>query len=102
MNFIAASSEAKLTRLCGATRALERSDAPIGIRAQLGREGVQSLERALDRGAVGGLLGSGEVNPRQRDVERAKPRAASPVDELACLREERTGFGVIASGQLRV
>src|SRR3989442_14762988 len=78
MNFIALSSQAKF--LTGYTRhmsftdppavgewlptaqideglraetcALERSDAPIRIGAQLGREGVQGIERALDRGAV--------------------------------------------------
>src|SRR5437773_608173 len=47
-----------ITGLCGEACALERSDAPIRIGAQLGREGVQGLERALDRSAVGGGLRS--------------------------------------------
>src|SRR5207248_8916761 len=102
MNFIAFSSQAKLTRLCGEACALERSDAPIRIGAQLGREGVQGLERALDRGAVGGGLRSQEANPRQRDIEGAKPPASSPIDELARLREERAGSRAVTGGQLRV
>src|SRR5437867_13418063 len=57
-----------ITGLCGEPCALERSDAPIRIRAQLGREGVQGLERALDRSAVGGGLRSQEANLRQRDI----------------------------------
>src|SRR4029077_6020710 len=40
--------------LGGEACALERRDAPARIGPQLGREGVQGLERALDRGAVGG------------------------------------------------
>ena len=86
----------------GEACALERSDAPIGIGAQLGREGVQGLERALDRGAVGGGLRSQEANPRQRDIEGAKPPASSPVDELTRLREERAGSRAVTGGQLRV
>jgi hypothetical protein len=42
--------------LRGEACALERSDAPIRIGAELGREGVHGLERALDGGAVGGGL----------------------------------------------
>src|SRR5438093_7592544 len=45
-------------RRCGEACALERSDAPIRIGAQLGRESVHGLERALHRGAVGGGLRS--------------------------------------------
>src|SRR5438034_3292570 len=78
-----------ITELCGEACALERSDAPIRIGAQLGREGVQGLERALDRGPVGGGLRSQEANPRQRDVEGTKPPASSPIDELTRLREDR-------------
>ena len=59
-----------MTGFCGEACALERSDAPIRIGAQLGREGVQGLERALDRSAVGGGLRSQEANPRQRDIRR--------------------------------
>jgi len=91
-----------ITGLCGEACALERSDAPIRIGAQLGREGVQGLERALDRSAVGGGLRSQEVNPRQRDIEGAKPPASSSVDELTRLREERAGSRAITGGQLRV
>jgi len=57
--------------------ALERRDAPIRIGAQLGREGVQGLERALDRRVVGDGLRSQEANPRQRGIEGAKPSAFS-------------------------
>src|SRR6266851_5112865 len=108
MNFIAFSSTAKLLDhealdkgisergSCGEACALERTDAPIGIGAQLGREGVQGLERALDRGAVAGGLRSHEANPRQRDIEGAKPPASPPVDELTRLGEERAGFRAIA------
>src|SRR5215470_2257453 len=102
MNFIASSSEAKLTHLCREARPLRGNDASIRIGAQLGGEGLQRLERALPRGAVGGLLRSHEVNPRQRDIERAQSPAESPVDELARLGEERTGFGAVTGGQLRV
>src|SRR5881409_1261795 len=91
-----------ITGLCGEACALERSDAPIRIGAQLGREGVQGLERALDRSAVGGGLRSQEANPRQRDIEGAKPPASSSVDELTRLREERAGSRAITGGQLRV
>src|SRR2546426_874857 len=86
----------------GEACALERSDAPIRIGAQLGREGVQGLERALDRGAVGGGLRSQEANPRQRDIEGAKPPASSPIDELTRLREERAGSRAVTGGQLGV
>src|SRR5438876_2068369 len=89
-------------RSCGEACALERSDAPIRIGAQLGREGVQGLERVLDRGAVGGGLRSQEANPRQRDIEGAKPPASSPIDELTRLREERAGSRAVTGGQLRV
>src|SRR6059036_1504237 len=114
MNFIAFSSQAKLLDhevldkdisergSCGEACALERTDAPIGIGAQLGREGVQGLERALDRGAVGGGLRSQEANPRQRDVEGAKPPASPPIDELTRFREERASFRSVSGGQLRV
>ena len=86
----------------GEACALERSDAPIRIGAQLGREGVQGLERALDRGAVGGGFRSHEANPGQRDIEGAKPPASSPVDELTRFGEERAGSRAVAGGQLRV
>jgi len=66
---------------------LERHEAPIRVGAQLGRQGVQGRERALDRGAVRGGL-RGQANPRQRDVEGAQPPAPSPVDEFTGLREE--------------
>jgi hypothetical protein len=106
MNFIAFSSQAKrLDRphsrggICGSSRsiiesrreacALERSDAPTRNGAQLGCECVQGLERGLDRDAVGGWLRRQEANPRQRDIEGAKPPASSPVDELTRLSEER-------------
>src|SRR6185295_19837784 len=56
----------------GQACALERSDAAIGIGAQLGGEGVQGLERAFDRGAIGGGLRSEETNPRPGDIEGAK------------------------------
>src|SRR5712691_3052432 len=58
----AGDDSASITELCGEACALERSDAPIRIGAQLGREGVQGLERALDRVAVGGGLRSKEAN----------------------------------------
>src|SRR3989441_5311977 len=86
----------------GEACALERSDVPIRLGAQLGREGVQGLERALDRGAVRGRLRSQEANPRQRDIEGAKPPASSPIDELTRLREERAGSRAVTGGQLRV
>src|SRR3989454_2088090 len=82
--------------------ALERSDAPIRLGAQLGGEGVHGLERALDRGAVGGGLRSQEANPRQRDIEGAKPPASPPIDELTRLSEERAGSRAVTGGQLRV
>src|SRR5882762_8786972 len=90
------------TGLCGEACALERSDAPIRIRAQLGRESVQGPECALDRGAVGGGLRSQEANPRQGDIEGAEPPASSPVDELTRLREERASSRAVTGGQLRV
>src|SRR6266436_4962000 len=90
------------TGLCGETCALEPSDAPIRIRAQLGRESVQGLERALDRGAVGGGLRSQEANPRQGDIEGGKPPTSSPVDDLTRVREERAGSRAVTGGQLRV
>src|SRR5262245_50119198 len=86
----------------GESRALESGDAPVGIGAQLGREGVQRLERAFDGGAVGGGLRSEEPNPRQRDIEGAKPPASSPLDELARLPEERAGSRAVTAGPLRV
>src|SRR4030095_9043165 len=70
--------------------------------AELGREGVQGLERSLDRGAIGGRVRSQEVNPRQRDIEGAKPPASSPVDELTRLREERAGSRAVTRNQLGV
>src|SRR5947209_19320768 len=85
----------------GEACALERSDAPIRIGAQLGREGVQGLERALDRVAVGGGLRSKEANPRQRDIEGAKPPAAPPVDELTRRRAARAGSRAVTRGELR-
>src|SRR5256712_2741423 len=86
----------------GEACALERSDAPIRIGAQLCREGLQGLERALDRGAVGGGLRSQEADPRQRDIEGAKPPTSSPIDELTRLGEERAGSRAVTGGQLRV
>src|SRR5438067_4896061 len=91
-----------MTGLCGEACALDRSDAPIRIGAQLGREGVQGLERALDRSAVGGGLRSQEANLRQRNIEGAKPPASSPIDELTRLREERAGSRAVTGGQVRV
>src|SRR5947207_720405 len=114
MNFIAFSSRVKLLDRGGTSRsvvldkiyqgevprtllrlreacALERSDAPIRIGTQLGREGVHGLERARDRGAVQDGLRSQEANPRQRYIEGAKPPASSPIDELTRLGEERAG-----------
>src|ERR1700720_1453869 len=79
------------TGLCGEACALEPRDAPIRIRAQLGRESVQGLEGALDRGAVGGGLRSQEANPRQGDIEGGKPPPSSPVDDLTRVGEERAG-----------
>src|SRR3989442_12431791 len=66
------------TGLRGEACALERSDAPIRNGAQLGREGVQGLERPLDRGAVGGGLRSQEANPRPPDTEGAQPPPPPP------------------------
>src|SRR5947209_3549674 len=100
--YLGAARLVSITELCGEACALERSDAPIRIGAQLGREGVQGLERALDRVAVGGGLRSQEANPRQRDIEGAKPPASSPIDELTRLREERAGSRAVTGGQLRV
>src|SRR6185295_17309886 len=74
-------STGSTTGLCGEACALEPRDAPIRIRAQLGRESVQGLERALDRGAVGGGLRRQEANPRQGDIEGGKPPTSSPVDD---------------------
>jgi hypothetical protein len=91
-----------IARSCGETCALERSDAPIRSRAQLGREGVHGLERALDRGTVGGELRTQEANPRQRDIEGAKPPAPSPIDAVTRLGEERAGSRAVTGGQLRV
>ena len=68
--YLGAARLVSITELCGEACALERSDASIRIGAQLGREGVQGLERALDRSAVGGGLRSQEANPRQRDIRR--------------------------------
>src|SRR6185295_16578710 len=81
---------------------LEGRDAPIGIGAQLGREGVQGFERALDRGAIGGGVGSQEADPRQRDIEGAEPPAPSSVDEVTGLGEKRAGPRAIAGHSLRV
>ena len=86
----------------GESHTLECGDAPIRIGAQLGREGVQGLERPLDRGAVGGGLRSQEANTDQRDIEGAGPPASSPVDELTRLGEECAGFRAVTGGQLRV
>src|SRR5437762_9954107 len=100
MNFIAFSSRASPSwrsrqdipgRLLHETSALERSDAPIRIGVELGREGIQGLDRALDRGAVGGGLQSQQVKPRQRDIEGAHPPASSPIDERTRLGEQRAG-----------
>src|SRR5262249_48942424 len=82
--------------------ALQRSDAPIRLGTQLRRDGVQGLERALDRWAVGGGLGGQEANPPPRDIESAEPPASPPVDELARLDEERASSRAVAGGQLRV
>src|SRR5262245_32643122 len=87
--------------LRGKACTLERGDTPIRNGAQLGREGVQRLERARDRGPVGGGLRSQEANPRQGDIEGAKPPASSPVDELARLREERAGSRAVTGGHRR-
>src|SRR5262245_17733215 len=68
--------------LCGEAGTLDRSHAPIGIGAELGREGVQGIERASDRGTVGGRLRSLEPNPRQCDIEDAQSPATATADEL--------------------
>src|SRR6266850_8202909 len=110
MNFIALSSwqsvgTTKYTRpmcdggLRAEARALERRDAPVRIGAQLGREGLQGFERALDRGAVGGGLRSQETHPGQRDVEGAEPPASSPIDELTRLDEKRAGSRAVTSSE---
>src|SRR4030095_3663359 len=91
-----------IRELGGEACPLERSEAPIRIGAQLGREGVQGVERALGRGAVGGGLRSQQANPRQCDIEGAKPPASSPIDELSRLGEERAGFRAVTGRQLRV
>src|SRR5919197_3156733 len=102
MNFIAFSSEAKLTGLRGPACALERGDAPIRIGADLGRDGVQGVERAFDRGAIGGRLRRQKANPRQRDVESTKPPASSLLDELTRLGEECARSRPVTGGQLRL
>src|SRR6266850_4058884 len=110
MNFIALSSwqsvgTTKYTRpmcdggLRAEARALERRDAPVRIGAQLGREGLQGFERALDRGAVGVGLRSQETNPGQRDVEGAEPPASSPIDELTRLGEKRAGSRAVTGSE---
>jgi len=68
--------------LCSETGTLERSHAPIGIGAKFGREGVQGIERASDRGTVGGRFRSLEPNPRQCDIEDAQSPASATADEL--------------------
>src|SRR5258706_13888240 len=85
MNFIAFSSLAKLldrarldaglhsTGLWGEACALERSDASERIGAQLGGEGVQGLERALDRGAGGGGVRGHKSTPTCRAHESECP-----------------------------
>src|SRR5262245_40257125 len=113
MNFMSFSSRARLLDVWAAASrsiigsraeagALERRDVPIRKGAQLGRDSVQRVERALDRDAVGGRLRSLEAHPRQRDVEGAQPPASSPVDELTRLGEERAGCRAVTGGQLRV
>ena len=62
-------------------------------------DGVQGLERALDRGAVGGGLRSQEANPRQRDIEGAEPPAPSPIDEVDAPRRGARG---LPSGRRRL
>src|SRR2546426_2869978 len=84
-----------ITGLCGEACALERSDAPIGIGAQLGREGVQGLERALDRSAVGGGLRSQEANPTPARHSKAPSRQPRPRSTSSRLREERAGSEAI-------
>src|SRR5262249_48012750 len=49
-------------------RALEFCGAPVVIGVHLGDEGIQGLERTLDRSAVGGRLRGEEAHLRQRDV----------------------------------
>src|SRR2546428_4160890 len=84
-----------MTELCGEACALERSDAPIRIGAQLGREGVQGLERALDRSAVGGGLRSQEANPTPARHSKAPSRQPRPRSTSSRLREERAGSEAI-------
>src|SRR5262245_10046276 len=81
--------------LCGETGTLERSHAPIGIGAKLGREGVQGVECAPDHGTVGGRLRSQEPNPRQCDIEDAQSPASAAADE-------RTGSRPVTARPLRV
>ena len=96
-----------MTELCGEACALERSDAPIRIGAQLGREGVQGLERALDRSAVGGGLRSQEANPRQRDIRRRQAaslvlgRRAHASERSAQAPEAITGFASAIVARMR-
>ena len=93
--------------LCGEACALERSDAPIRIGAQLGREGVQGLERALDRSAVGGGLRSQEANLRQRDIRRRQAaslvlgRRAHASERSAQAPEAITGFASAIVARMR-
>ena len=96
-----------ITGLCGEACALERSDAPIRIGAQLGREGVQGLERALDRSAVGGGLRSQEANLRQRDIRRRQAaslvlgRRAHASERSAQAPEAITGFASSIVARMR-
>src|SRR5215510_13052597 len=77
--------------LCGEAGTLERSPAPIGIGAELGREGVQGVECAPDRGTIGGRLRSQEPNPCQCDIEDVESPASATADELQGFVEERAG-----------
>jgi hypothetical protein len=86
----------------GEARALKLRHPPVGIGAEFGREGLQGLERALDRGAVRNGLRDEEAHPRQLDVAGAEPPAPPPLDGLARFGEERAGAGAVAGDPLRV
>src|SRR5437773_5650288 len=83
-----------ITGLCGEACALERSDAPIRIGAQLGREGVQGLERALDRSAVGGGL-------RSQAASLVLGRRAHASERSAQAPEAITGFASAIVARMR-
>src|SRR5437763_19637 len=79
-----------MTGFCGEACALERSDAPIRIGAQLGREGVQGLERARSQcGRRRAPKPGGEPTPARHS--KAPSRQPPPRSTSSRLREERAG-----------